>query len=257
MVPLDLDLVELNPRVSHMTLPINLLEVLGTLGLIQHLWTLWELIVTGQDIVVVSTNPVHCCELVLALSSLLEPISSVGDVRPFMPAGDKDLLVLAATSHLKVVMRQETDLAQEPVEITTAFKRLLARNRSIIVGVTDKEALSVLEDFSAAVFVDSGDFMLNLEKEQKFLSLSERSSSPSSASPLSPEEENAQLQLYGNYRQEISDSVFKGLRTRNAAIEKYVPIQYTNDSGGGGTGGGGGSSDSVVYKSYYKKKRGL
>jgi hypothetical protein len=46
---------------------INLISLLGPLGLIQHVFTLWELLITGQDIFVIASTPSQCSEIVLAL----------------------------------------------------------------------------------------------------------------------------------------------------------------------------------------------
>ena len=46
---------------------INLISLLGPLGLIQHVFTLWELLITGQDIIVIASTPSQCSEIVLAL----------------------------------------------------------------------------------------------------------------------------------------------------------------------------------------------
>lgn len=224
VVPSECSLEELNPRLTPMLLSTNILEILGPLGLIQHLWTIWELVITGQDIVVVTTNPVHCCEVVLAIASLLEPAGYVGDIRPYIGTHDKDLLVLSATAQLKVIHRHERMISSDEVEITTAFKKLAARNRSMVVGVIDIESLSELEDFSAALFIDSTDFMSCQEKKRKF---DEFSSFNIGVDSDGSRLENRQ---YGGYQNEMSDSVFKGLRNRNAAIEKFVPINYTNDN---------------------------
>ena len=46
---------------------INLISLLGPLGLIQHVFTLWELLITGQDIIIITSTPSQCSEIVLAL----------------------------------------------------------------------------------------------------------------------------------------------------------------------------------------------
>ena len=46
---------------------INIISLLGPLGLVPHLFTLWELLITGQDIVVLASSPSQASDVVLAL----------------------------------------------------------------------------------------------------------------------------------------------------------------------------------------------
>lgn len=125
---------------------INWVSLFGPLGLLQHIWTLWEILVTGQDIVVVAPTAAQATELVLGLASLLHPVASVGDFRPYINPSDSDMLVLAATAQLK-----HGDV--EGAGLDENVSRILSRTRSMIVGVTDPSALQKLEDFAAALFV--------------------------------------------------------------------------------------------------------
>jgi hypothetical protein len=114
--------------------------------LLQHIWTLWEILVTGQDIVIVAPTAAQCSEIVLGLASLLVPVASVGDFRPYISADDSDVLVLAATAQLKCGELDGAGLEEN-------IGRVMSRTRSMIVGVTDPSILSKLEDFAVALFV--------------------------------------------------------------------------------------------------------
>eukprot|EP00981_Chlorochromonas_danica_P003816 scaffold725_cov162-Ochromonas_danica.AAC.2 len=124
---------------------LNLISVFGPLGLVQHIWSLWEILVTGQDIVVIAPNAAMCSNIALGLASLLIPAASVGDIRPFIRSEDSDVLVLAATAQLKNRNGEVGDLEER--------NGLLSRGRAMIVGGTESSLLSKLEDFSAALFI--------------------------------------------------------------------------------------------------------
>lgn len=57
---------------------INLVSLLGPLGLLQHVWVLWEMMVMGMDVVVYAPSPTLVSYLVLSLASLLGTQGSVG-----------------------------------------------------------------------------------------------------------------------------------------------------------------------------------
>lgn len=178
---------------------VNLISLLGPLGLVQHAWVLWELLVTGQDIVVVAPTPTQCAEVVLALGSILLPLAHVGDFRPYMRPDDSDLQVLATTAYWKRVHRNK-----QQKDNTTGFQMLGTvgtadsyRWKSMIVGVTDMEALAKLESFSAALFLSP------IDGPQGYIG----------ANP---------------------DVIFKGLRTKNAA-----PIFYMDSNSVPSTSKGG------------------
>lgn len=128
-------------------LSINLVSVFGPLGLLQHIWALWELLVMGKDIAVVAPTPALASELVLAIASLLQPVTSIGDLRPYIHGEDSDLMVMAATAQLKQVREQEFE------DKTDHFYKIAARKRSMVVGVTDPIALAKLEEFHAVLFI--------------------------------------------------------------------------------------------------------
>jgi len=119
----------------------NLVTMLGPLGLMQHVWVLWELLVTGQDIVVMAATPTQCSELVMLLTSLILPLAHAGDIRPYMHPDDSDLAILAATAKKK---RIQQATGQPTKEVGTS---------SMIVGVCDPAALEKLSSFSAVLLL--------------------------------------------------------------------------------------------------------
>ena len=76
----------------------NLVALLRPLGLLPHLWTLWELVVTGRDILVWAPSPELASRVVTALVSLAAPLAYGGDFRPYITPYDSDVALLAAAS---------------------------------------------------------------------------------------------------------------------------------------------------------------
>jgi len=59
-------------------------------SLLPSLWTLWELMLTGQPLVVMAPNPSTCSESVLGLASLISPLPYQADFRPFFTIHNLD-----------------------------------------------------------------------------------------------------------------------------------------------------------------------
>lgn len=85
---------------SGLFLSTNLVSVFGRLGLVPHLWTLWECVVTGKDIVVFSPCAAVCSSAVMALASLLTPLTFGGDFRPYINPYDTDVNLLTKACNL-------------------------------------------------------------------------------------------------------------------------------------------------------------
>lgn len=127
---------------------INLVSLFGPLGLIQHLWTIWEILVTGQDLVVIAPTPSQASEIVLTIASLVLPHAQLGDIRPYICSDDSDIDVLAATAVLK---HSQLDGVNSQIQDTTS--KIAARNKSMIVGICDPTILGRLEEFTAALLI--------------------------------------------------------------------------------------------------------
>jgi hypothetical protein len=65
-------------------------------GLSAHLWHLWELVITGQPIMVIGASPALCGDAVLALVSLISPLEFCADYRPYFTLFDPDFQQVAA-----------------------------------------------------------------------------------------------------------------------------------------------------------------
>jgi hypothetical protein len=76
----------------------NIVALMRPLGLLPHLWTLWELVVTGKDILVWAPSPELCSRVVAALVSLSAPLAYGGDFRPYITPYDSDVSLLVAAS---------------------------------------------------------------------------------------------------------------------------------------------------------------
>ncbi|KAK8967368.1 hypothetical protein KSP40_PGU005611 [Platanthera guangdongensis] len=59
-------------------------------GLLLHLWTLWELMILGEPLLVFAPTPTQCSEAVSALVSLLAPLICSIDFRPYFTIHDPD-----------------------------------------------------------------------------------------------------------------------------------------------------------------------
>ncbi|XP_024525633.1 protein DENND6A [Selaginella moellendorffii] len=57
-------------------------------GLLGHLWTLWELLLIGEPLLVISPTPSQCCEAVAGLISLIAPLPCSVDFRPYFTIHD-------------------------------------------------------------------------------------------------------------------------------------------------------------------------
>jgi hypothetical protein len=76
----------------------NLVAVFEPLGLVPHLWTIWELVVTGQDIVIYAPSAAICSACVMAIASLVDPLACCADIRPYINNYDSDCSLIAAVS---------------------------------------------------------------------------------------------------------------------------------------------------------------
>ena len=54
------------------------------------LWHLWELVITGQPVLVMGSSPERCGDAVLALVSLISPLEFCADYRPYFTLFDPD-----------------------------------------------------------------------------------------------------------------------------------------------------------------------
>lgn len=62
------------------------------LPVLDHLWVLWEKVLTGEPIMVVAPDAPTCSVTVLGLVSLISPIYYAGDFRPYFSTYDGDFV---------------------------------------------------------------------------------------------------------------------------------------------------------------------
>lgn len=69
---------------------INIYEAFGPKITKKHLWKLWEVLVTGESLVVLASNPGTCSQIVLGLISLISPLIYSGDFHPYFTVFDNE-----------------------------------------------------------------------------------------------------------------------------------------------------------------------
>lgn len=65
-------------------------------SLVPCLWPLWELVITGQPLLIMGVSPDRCGDAVLALVSLISPLEFCADYRPYFTLFDPDFQQVAA-----------------------------------------------------------------------------------------------------------------------------------------------------------------
>ena len=66
--------------------------------LLEHLHTLWELVLTAQPLVVQAASPSQCSATVQALTSIIHPLTFLADYRPFYTIHDVDFKELTSSN---------------------------------------------------------------------------------------------------------------------------------------------------------------
>lgn len=67
------------------------LELFHSLSyVIDHLYTLWELVITSEPIVVVGTSPADCSHMVQALVAMIAPLEYCAEARPYFTIHDSE-----------------------------------------------------------------------------------------------------------------------------------------------------------------------
>jgi hypothetical protein len=123
---------------------VNLVSYFGRLGLLTNLWLLWELVLTGQNIVVVGRHARECSEFVVALTSLVEPYVYSGDVRPYVCRQESDADALA-----KMAKNRFRDDEREQ----SAHAKNASDSHGSIVGVAEIDMLDSFEYYDACVLL--------------------------------------------------------------------------------------------------------
>mmetsp|Transcript_15317 Transcript_15317/g.20208 ORF Transcript_15317/g.20208 Transcript_15317/m.20208 type:complete len:872 (-) Transcript_15317:256-2871(-) len=101
--------------------------------LVNQLWTLWELTLTAQPLVVFAPNAAACSSMILGLVSLTSPVWYSGDFRPYFTAFDPD--------YNDIVLKHDQLVDEGLVE---SFP-------SMILGVTNPYFLKTLSKWPNAI----------------------------------------------------------------------------------------------------------
>jgi hypothetical protein len=73
---------------------INLFEVFGMKFCKKFLWTFWEILIIGEDLLFLTDSPKSCSLGVFAVVSLLSPLIYSGDVYPYFTIFDNDFKIV-------------------------------------------------------------------------------------------------------------------------------------------------------------------
>ena len=73
---------------------INVFEVGGLHFAQKYLWILWEIIICGEGLLIVTDNPETCSLIVLGMISLISPLIYTGDFYPYLTIFDTDFTVI-------------------------------------------------------------------------------------------------------------------------------------------------------------------
>lgn len=88
------------PSVQYRSIALSNFESLYLYDNLRHhfkkLWTLWEIILLGEPLLIVSPTPAECSLTVLCLVSLISPLTYSGDHRPYFTLHDSDFPVYTA-----------------------------------------------------------------------------------------------------------------------------------------------------------------
>lgn len=67
------------------------LELFHSLGFVlKHLYTLWELVLTAEPIVVIGTSPADCSQMVQSMVALIAPLEYCAEYRPYFTIHDSE-----------------------------------------------------------------------------------------------------------------------------------------------------------------------
>lgn len=72
---------------------------------LESLWQCWELMVTGEPILVIGDSPKACSQFVWSLVEIIKPIPFGGDFRPYFTIQDGDLKGLASSGRVTHLLK--------------------------------------------------------------------------------------------------------------------------------------------------------
>lgn len=157
---------------------INLVAVFHRLGLLPHIWTLWELVMTGKNVVVWSSSAAIASAVVNALVSLIAPLAYAGDYRPYINPYDSDTTLIGEviSNSTKPVRSTSTISASSSDDESSGSEEELRfhsnifsgphyirsvgsdkKPSNVIVGVTNPFLLRSFAQADAALFIPNPD----------------------------------------------------------------------------------------------------
>lgn len=133
--------MRLSPRICNLSQPeislcltkavdaINVVSFFHRAGLLNHIWTLWELVITGKDIVIISSTPRQSSEFVIALSSLVDPLLYAGDLRPYFVSNDSDANLISMACRRRRARHYRANIRNNN-NVSSSYRRLSSATSS-------------------------------------------------------------------------------------------------------------------------------
>lgn len=161
---------------------INFVSVFDHIGLLPHLWTLWELVVTGQNIVIWTPSAAISSAIVTALVSLTAPLAYGGDYRPYINPYDSDMSLFSESVSKKNDRENKSNgkgysnsnssdifegnatqnsYMNGPIFVKTISQNnnLSTNNPSILIGITNPILLRSVSHIDAALFIPNPEYL--------------------------------------------------------------------------------------------------
>jgi len=146
----------------------NAVIALARLGLLPHLWTLWELLMRGKDIVVYSPSAAVASSVIIALVELLLPQDTKGfigyDIRPYISSCDSDVydfLTLAKDDPRRYRSNSTTSTTSTSASMdasSASAEEMRKRPQPArIVGISNPFLLRAFERYDCALLVPNPD----------------------------------------------------------------------------------------------------
>lgn len=75
-------------------------------GLAEELWTIWELMLVGEPILVLASSPAACGRAIRCLQQLMKPLAYIGDWRPYFTIHNSEFKPLSTKSRVYLLWLQ-------------------------------------------------------------------------------------------------------------------------------------------------------
>lgn len=114
-------------------------------GIYGKLWTLWEILIIGEPILVAASSPQTCSDAVLALISLISPLEFAGECRPFFTMHDSDFKYYSEAGH--------PDYDFVDIGADSGTEQQISKIGSVVVGVTNPYFFKAFEHWPHIVTI--------------------------------------------------------------------------------------------------------